>query len=169
MQPGTAFTALTIQMLCVLQTLPRSVIGTASLTLHCNSTSLKQEVFSNPSLGTMVTQISELCTAGYFKNRHVVSVFNNTNKIHSNEPQLYSGQWKRKYRFSSIHLATISPLCAFRPLQWVITCVTPCPVAFTVCYWYWQSTGVTEQAACGSKIRGGVTLAVRVEGDVQCT
>lgn len=92
MQPGIAFITLTIQMLCVLQTLPRSVIGTVRLMLHCKSISLKQEVFFNPSLGTMVTQISELCMAGHFKKRHVISVFNNTNKMQSNEPQLYLGQ-----------------------------------------------------------------------------
>jgi len=72
MQPGIVLTTLTIQMLCVLQTLPRSVIGTVSLMLHCKSTSLKQEVFSNPSLGTMVTQISEPYMAGHFKTRHVI-------------------------------------------------------------------------------------------------
>ena len=143
MPPGIAFTALTIQMLCVLQALPRSVTGTASLMFHHKSTTLKQEVFSNPSLGTMVTKKSERCMAGLFKKRHVISIFNNTNKIHWNEPQLYFGQWKRKYRFSSIHLATIFPLCAFHPLQQVLTCVTPCPFAFGVCYWYWQSTGFT--------------------------
>jgi hypothetical protein len=60
--------------------------------LHRNSTSLKQEAFSNPSFGTMVTQISELCMAGHFKKRHVISVFDNTNKIQSIEPQLYLGQ-----------------------------------------------------------------------------
>ena len=112
---------------------PADTTRTAPLTLHCNSTSLQQEVFSNPSLGTMVTQIAELCMAGHFKKRHVISVSNNKHKIHKNEPQLYLGQWQRTYRFCSIHLATISPLCAFHPLQWVVTCVTPCSFAFTVC------------------------------------
>jgi len=55
---------------------------TASLMLHHKSTTLKQEVFSNPSLGTMVTKKSERCMAGLFKKRHVISIFNNTNKIH---------------------------------------------------------------------------------------
>jgi len=72
MQLGIALTTLTIQMLCVLQTLPRSVIGTVWLMLHCKSTSLEQKVFSNPSLGTVVTQISETCMAGHFKKRHVI-------------------------------------------------------------------------------------------------
>ena len=149
-------------MMCVLKMLPRSVTQTASLMLHCKSTSFKQEVFSNTSLGTMVIQISELCMAGHFKTRHFINVFYNTNKIHSNEPQLYLGQWKRKCRFSSTHLATISPLCAFLPLQRVVTCVTPCPFAFPVCYWYWQSKGVTVQAAYGSKIGGRWKCAVCV-------
>jgi hypothetical protein len=60
--------------------------------LHCKSASLKQEEFPNLSLGTMVTQISELCMAEHFKKRHMIGVFSNTNKIHSNEPQLCLGQ-----------------------------------------------------------------------------
>lgn len=71
--------------------------------------------------------------------------------------------------FSSIHLASISPLCAFLPPQQVLTCVTPCSFAFAVCCWYCQSTGVAVLTAYGGKLgrcdlssKGGGKCAVFV-------